>query len=73
MEPSKKPRYKLSAEAKKHKREYDKRYKKEFVHRISMDFKIEKYEQIKDASKAAGESVNGYIRKAIDDRISGSK
>ena len=29
----------------------------------------EKYEEIKTAADASGESVNGYIKKAIDERM----
>ena len=29
----------------------------------------EKYEEIKAAATAAGESVNGYIKKAVDQRM----
>lgn len=32
-------------------------------------FKKEKYEEIKAAATAAGESVNGYIKKAVDQRM----
>ena len=30
---------------------------------------MKKYEEIKNAADQAGESVNGYIKKAIDQRI----
>ena len=29
----------------------------------------EKYEEIKAAAESAGESVNGYIKKAVDERM----
>ena len=37
--------------------------------RIPLDVQKEKYEQIKAAAVRNGESVNGYIKKAIDERI----
>ena len=36
---------------------------------IPLDVQKEKYEQIKAAAVRNGESVNGYIKKAIDERI----
>ena len=32
-------------------------------------YKKEKYEKIKIAAEAAGESINGYIKKAVDQRM----
>ena len=37
--------------------------------RIPLDVQKEKYEEIKAAATAAGESVNGYIKKAVDQRM----
>ena len=37
--------------------------------RIPLDVQKEKYEEIKAAAGRAGESVNGYIKKAIDERM----
>lgn len=44
-------------------------YAKKSLKRIPLDVQKEKYEEIKSAADAAGESVNGYIKKAIDDRM----
>lgn len=44
-------------------------YQKEKLKRIPLDVPKEKYDQIKTAADAAGESVNGYIKKAVDARI----
>lgn len=44
-------------------------YRKKSIKRIPLDVQKEKYEEIKAAADAAGESVNGYIKKAIDDRM----
>lgn len=48
---------------------YDLNYAKEKLKRIPLDVRKEKYEQIKEAAKHSGESVNGYIKKAIDMRM----
>ncbi|MDO4301067.1 MAG: hypothetical protein Q4D26_06715 [Clostridia bacterium] len=45
------------------------KYAKENLKRIPLDVTKEKYQEIKNASEKAGESVNGYIKKAIDDRM----
>ena len=44
-------------------------YQKEKLKRIPLDVPKEKYEAIKTAATTAGESVNGYIKKAIDQRM----
>ena len=45
------------------------RYRDKNIKRIPLDVQKEKYDEIKAAATAAGESVNGYIKKAIDDRM----
>lgn len=45
------------------------KYAKEKLKRIPLDVTKEKYQEIKNASEKAGESVNGYIKKAIDNRM----
>lgn len=45
------------------------KYAKAKLKRIPLDVQKEKYEQIKAAAVRSGESVNGYIKKAIDERI----
>lgn len=45
------------------------KYAKEKLKRIPLDVQKEKYEEIKAAADAAGESVNGYIKKVIDEKI----
>lgn len=50
-------------------REYLKEYQKNKLKRIPLDVPREKYDEIKAAADSAGESVNGYIKKAIDDRM----
>ncbi len=44
-------------------------YAKKSLKRIPLDVQKEKYEEIKAAADAAGEKVNGYIKKAIDERM----
>lgn len=55
----------------KSKAEYDMQYAKEKLKRIPLNVQKEKYEQIKEAAKEADESVNGYIKKAVDMRMDG--
>ena len=45
------------------------KYAKNHLHRIPLDVKNEDYEKIKEAAEAAGETVNGYIKKLIWERI----
>jgi len=44
-------------------------YAKKNLKRIPLDVQKEKYEEIKAAADRAGETVNGYIKKAIDYRM----
>lgn len=44
-------------------------YAKKNLKRIPLDVPKEKYDVIKAAATAAGESVNGYIKKAVDERM----
>lgn len=48
---------------------YNLEYAKKNLKRIPLDVQKEKYEEIKQAADHAGESVNGYIKKAIDERM----
>ena len=45
------------------------KYAREKLKRIPLDVQKEKYEEIKAAADAAGEKVNGYIKKAIGERM----
>ena len=51
------------------KTQYNLEYAKKNLKRIPLDVQKEKYEAIKAAAEAAGESVNGYIKTAVDRRI----
>lgn len=44
-------------------------YAKKNLKRIPLDVQKEKYDEIKAAADSAGESVNGYIKRAIDERM----
>ena len=46
------------------------KYKAKAYKRIPLDVPVEKYEEIKRAADAAGESVNGFIKAAIDVKLS---
>ena len=45
------------------------KYKEKNIKLIPLDVQKEKYEEIKAAADAAGEKVNTYIKKAIDERM----
>lgn len=55
------------------KTQYNLAYAKKNLKRIPLDVQREKYEEIQSAANAAGESVNGYIKKAIDERMDRDK
>lgn len=44
-------------------------YEKRSLKRIPLDVQKEKYDEIKAAADKAGETVNGYIKKAIEQRM----
>ena len=44
-------------------------YAKRRLKRIPLDVQKEKYDEIKAAADKAGETVNGYIKKAIEQRM----
>ncbi len=45
------------------------KYAKEHLKRVPLDLSYDKYNEVKAAADESGESVNGYIKKAIDERI----
>jgi len=59
----------LSEKAKLHKAEYTKNYHKQNYKRIPLDVKKDYYDQLKEIATNKGETVNGFIKKAIDYRI----
>lgn len=63
----------LSDQALENKKQYNLEYAKTHLKRIPLDVQSDKYEEIKEAATAAGETVNGYIKKAIDKRLKSGK
>ncbi len=55
------------------KKKYDMEYVKEHLKRISLNLQKKKYEEVKEAADHAGETVTGYIKKAIDLRLDSEK
>ena len=51
------------------KKNYNANYAKTKLKRIPLDVQKGKYEQIKAAADNAGEKVNSYIKRAIDERM----
>lgn len=49
--------------------EYANNYKREHLKRIALEVQKETYEQIKDHSQKTGESVNGFIKRAITETM----
>lgn len=54
---------------KEHKKEYIAHYKKEHLKRIPLDVTKDKADQIKEHASKHSESVNGFIKRAIDETI----
>lgn len=59
----------LSEKALANKKQASIQYAKENLKRIPLDVSKRKYEEIKKASIESGESVNGYIKHAIELRL----
>lgn len=55
------------------KKKYDMEYAKQKLHRIPLTVPKEKYDEIKTHSAARSETVNGFIKRAIDETISNDK
>ena len=51
------------------KTKYDIEYAKKNLKRIPLDVTKEKYLEIKAMAEESGESVNGFIKKAIEQRL----
>jgi len=45
------------------------RYKAKSIKRVPLDMQIEDYDKLKQAAEEAGEKVNEFIKKAIQDRL----
>lgn len=50
--------------------QYITEYKKDKYKRVPLDLTKEKYQQVKAAAERSGSSVNGYIKAAIDEKMS---
>lgn len=48
---------------------YHRDYAKDKLKRIPLDVSIEKYEQIKNHTDNTNETVNGFIKRAIDETM----
>lgn len=59
----------MSDTKKKNNSEYKIQYAKDNYKRIPLDVRIEDYEKIKKASQKANDSINGFIKKAINEKI----
>ncbi len=46
------------------------KYAKENLKRVPLDLKKEEYERLSAAAKSAGMSINGFIKAAINEKIS---
>ena len=63
---------------KENKYKYINKYKKENLKRIPFEVPIDKYNQIKEHTTKTGESVNGFLKRAVDstmelDNMNGEK
>lgn len=63
----------LSEKAKKKQNEYISNWKRQNVKRIGLEVSKDKFEEIKQAADSSGNSVNGYIKIAIDEKLSKDK
>lgn len=48
-------------------------YHKKNYKRVPLDITLSKYDEIKNAAASVGETVNGYIKNAINTRIKSGK
>lgn len=51
------------------KTQYNIEYAKKNLKRVPLDLPINKYEQVKSHADSKGESLNGFIKRAIDETI----
>lgn len=60
---------KLSDKALANKKAYTMNYKKNNYKRVPLDLTTDKYNEVKERSELLGETVNGFIKRAIDNRL----
>ncbi len=46
------------------------RYAKDKLKRVPLDLKKEEYERLAAIAKVSGKSINGYIKEALEEKIS---
>ena len=63
----------LSKEAAENKKRYSIDYAKSHYKRIPLDMQMDKYEELKNAAERVGETVTGFIKSAIEQRIKSGK
>lgn len=63
----------LSEKAIENKKKYTMEYKRKNMKRIPLDVQKNDYEEIKQAAEAVGETVNGFIKTAINERLARMK
>ncbi len=51
------------------KKQYDLEYAKTHLKRIPLDVRLDKYEEIKAHANNQGESLNGFVKRAIDETM----
>lgn len=51
------------------KKQYDLEYAKKHLKRVPLDVQLDKYNQIKNHAETQGESINGFIKRAIDETM----
>ena len=51
------------------KKQYDLEYAKTHLKRIPLDVRLDKYEEIKAHADNQGESLNGFVKRAIDETM----
>ena len=54
-------------------KEYLINYHKEKLKRVPLDLPLQKYEEVKTHSQETGESVNGFIKRAINETMERDK
>ena len=59
--------------SKEKKKQYDLEYAKKHLKRIPLDVRLEKYNEIKTHATKNGESVNGFVKRAIDETMERDK
>lgn len=55
------------------KKQYNLEYAKKHLKRIPLDVKIDKYNEIKSHAERNGESINGFVKRSIDETMERDK